>query len=67
MTGDRSRKCAFLTEGPLKGDVASFLARDELFICIGGVNALHGLTDTIRALGVREVVEAMDMDRVTRS
>ena len=65
MTGDRSRKCAFLTEGPLKGDVASFLARDELFICIGGVNALHGLTDTIRELGVREVVEAMDMDQFT--
>ena len=65
VTGDRSRKCAFLTEGPLKGDVASFLARDELFICIGGVNALHGLTDTIRELGVREVVEAMDMDQMT--
>lgn len=58
-------KRAFLTEGPLKGDVASFLARDELFLCIGGVNALHGLTDTIRALGVREVVEAMDMDQMT--
>jgi len=65
VTGDRSRKRAFLTEGPLKGDVASFLARDELFLCIGGVNALHGLTDTIRELGVREVVEAMDMDQMT--
>ncbi len=65
VTGDRSRKRAFLTEGPLKGDVASFLANDELFLCIGGVNALHGLTDTIRALGVREVVEAMDMDQMT--
>ena len=65
VTGGRSRKRAFLTEGPLKGDVASFLARDELFLCIGGVNALHGLTDTIRELGVREVVEAMDMDQMT--
>ena len=65
VTGDRSRKCVFLTEGPLKGDVASFLAGDDLFICIGGVNALHGLTDTIRELGVREVVEAMDMDQMT--
>ena len=65
MTGGRSRKRAFLIEGPLKGDVASFLANDELFLCIGGVNALHGLTDTIRALGVREVVEAMDMDQMT--
>lgn len=65
VTGDRTRKRAFLTEGPLKGDVASFLAKDALFICIGGVNALHGLTDTIRELGVHEVVEAMDMDQMT--
>ena len=67
VVGDRSRKRAFLTEGPLKGDVASFLAKDALFICIGGVNALHGLTDTIRELGVHEVVEAMDMDQMTNS
>lgn len=67
VTGDRTRKRAFLTEGPLKGDVASFLAKDALFICIGGVNALHGLTDTIRELGVHEVVEAMDMGQMTNS
>lgn len=65
VTGDRSRKRAFLTEGPLKGDVASFLTGDELFVCIGGVNALHGLNGTLRELGVREVVEAMDMDQMT--
>ncbi len=65
VTGDRTRKRAFLTEGPLKGDVASYLAKDALFICIGGVNALNGLTDTIRELGVHEVVEAMDMDQMT--
>ena len=47
--------------------MASFLAKDALFICIGGVNALHGLTDTIRELGVHEVVEAMDMDQMTNS
>ena len=65
VTGDTSRKRAFLTEGPLKGDVASHLANNELFICIGGVNALGGLTDTIRELGVREIVEAMDTDQMT--
>ena len=43
VTGDRTRKRAFLTEGPLKGDVASFLANDALFICTGGVNAIKGL------------------------
>ena len=65
VTGDRTRKRAFLTEGPLKGDVASFLAKDALFICTGGVNAARGLRETIEALGVTEVVEAMDMDQTT--
>ena len=65
VTGDTTRKRAFLTEGPLKGDVASYLSQDELFICIGGVNALGGLTDTIRAIGVREIIETMDMDQMT--
>lgn len=65
ITGNTRSKRAFLTEGPLKGDVASFLANDALFVCIGGVNALGGLTDALRSLGVREVVEAMDMDQNT--
>lgn len=65
VTGNTQSKRAFLTEGPLKGDVASFLAQDALFICIGGVNALNGLNDTIRGLDVREVIEAMDMDQMT--
>lgn len=65
VTGDTSKKRAFLTEGPLKGDVASFLGNDALFVCIGGVNALHGLRDTLVDLGVTEVVEAMDMDQMT--
>jgi len=64
VTGDRTRKRAFLTEGPLKGDVASFLANDALFICTGGVNAIKGLKETILTLGVREIVEAMDMDQM---
>ena len=65
VTGDTTKKRAYLTEGPLKGDVASFLAKDALFVCIGGVKALGGLKDTIRDLGVTEVVEAMDMDQMT--
>lgn len=64
VTGNRTSKRAFLTEGPLKGDVASFLANDALFICTGGVNAIHGLRETIIDLGVTEVVEAMDMDQM---
>ena len=65
VTGDRSRKRAYITEGPLKGDVASYLANGALFVCTGGVNAIHGLRETIEALGVNEVVEAMDMDQMT--
>ena len=65
ITGDRTRKRAFLTEGPLKGDVASYLAKDALFICTGGVNAIKGLRETILDLGVTEIVEAMDMDQMT--
>lgn len=64
VTGDRTRKRAYVTEGPLKGDVASFLAKDTLFVCTGGVNATHGLRETLEELGVSEVVEAMDMDQM---
>lgn len=66
VTGDITSKRAYLTEGPLKGDVASFLAHDALFVCIGGVNSLNGLTDILLDLGVTEVVEAMDMDQDTK-
>lgn len=66
VTGDTTSKRAYLTERPLKGDVASFLAHDALFVCIGGVNSLNGLTKTLRDLGVTEVVEAMDMDQNTK-
>lgn len=65
VTGNTAAKRAFITEGPLKGDAASFLANDALFVCVGGVNAIHGLKDTLVDLGVREVVEAMDMDQMT--
>lgn len=65
VAGKPGSKRAFITEGPLKGDAASFLADDALFVCIGGVNAIHGLKDTLMDLGAREVVEAMDMDQMT--
>ena len=51
-------------QSPAHGRITSFRARGNLFLCIGGVNALHGLTDTIRVPGVREVVEAMDIDQM---
>lgn len=66
VTGRQSGKRAFLTEGPLKGDVASFLSGDELFLCIGGVNATNGLADAIRELGITEIIEAMDSDQMVK-
>ena len=65
VTGSTASKRAYITEGPLKGDVASYLDNDALFVCIGGVFALHGLKDTLISLGVTEAVEAMDMDQMT--
>ena len=34
-----------------------------LFVCLPGVNAISFLPDTLRALGVRHVWEAFDMDK----
>lgn len=65
VTGNRAAKTAFLTEGGLKGDVASFLDDEALFICIAGVNAIGGLREVIRSLGIDTLVMAADMDKVT--
>lgn len=65
VTGDTTQKRAYLTEGPLKGDIASYFANSALFVCLGGVNAHKGLRETLQSLGVTEVMEAMDMDQFT--
>ena len=53
------------TEGGLKGDVASFLDDDALFLCFAGVNAIHDLKDTLLQMEhVKEVVIALDMDKL---
>ena len=65
VTGNVQSRTAFITEGPLKGDAASFLSDDALFVCIGGVNAVDGLKETLIELGVDRVIEAMDMDQMT--
>lgn len=63
VAGDRSRKEAVITEGPIKGDVASLLTGGMLFICLPGVNAVSFLHDTLRELRVTQVWEAFDMDK----
>jgi hypothetical protein len=65
VTGDVSRSAAYVTEGPLKGDAASFLDGDALFVCAAGVNAVRGVRETVASLGVKEAVVAFDMDGLT--
>ena len=64
VTGNAQSKRAYITEGPLKGDVASFLSDDALFVCLGGVGAIGNLKQVLMELGVTEVIEAMDMDKM---
>ena len=43
VTGDCTQHTAVITEGPLKGDVASALSDNALFICVPGVSAIKYL------------------------
>jgi hypothetical protein len=64
-TGNINASTAYLTEGALKGDVASFLDDDALFLCFAGVNAIGGLKEALQELpNVSEVVIALDMDKL---
>ena len=63
VTGKVSNKTACVTEGALKADVASSLSQDALFVAVPGINCLNGLSDVLKGMGVRKVVEAFDMDK----
>ena len=65
VTGNHNAKTVYLTEGALKGDVASFLDNDALFVCFAGVTAIADLKDVLLSMkGVREAVIALDMDKL---
>jgi hypothetical protein len=63
VTGDIAQSIAYVTEGPLKGDAASFLDKDAPFVCVAGVNAVRGLKEAIASIGAKNVVVAFDMDK----
>lgn len=65
VVGDTRRTTACVTEGALKGDVASGLTGGTLFLCLPGVSSTAYLADTLRALGIRKVYETFDMDKMT--
>lgn len=63
VVGDTTAKMACLTEGAMKADITSVLAKGQLFLAVPGVNALNCLPDVIRDLGIVRIYEAMDMDK----
>jgi DNA primase len=64
VTGNRDSNEAFITEGGLKGDVASYLSGDLLFVCTAGVASIKHLTDTLRSLNISKVYGCYDMDQL---
>ena len=66
IVGDTSAREACITEGAMKGDIASVLSKGRLFIAVPGVNAIANLPDVIRELGITKVFEAFDMDKTSK-
>lgn len=64
VTGNTHAKTAYLTEGALKGDVASFLDHDALFLSFAGVNSIGLLKETLAGFSLDEIVIALDMDKL---
>lgn len=66
--GKKEVQKAYLTEGPLKATVASFLS-GRTFIAIPGVNATSALTEFLSKLYkqgyIKTIVNTLDMDRYT--
>ena len=60
-----NRGTVYLTEGALKAEVASHLMGGVCVIGIAGVNCVSGLAELLNEMGVREVIEAFDMDKFT--
>ena len=65
VTGDTSKDTACITEGSLKGDVASFLRDDALFVCVPGAGNIEFLVDTLAALpNLKRLVGCYDRDQM---
>jgi len=55
---------AYITEGALKGDVASYLSGGRLFVCMGGAANIRDLGGTLRSLHISKVSGCYDMDKL---
>lgn len=66
VTGNIHSTSAYITEGPLKADVASHLSGDRLFIAIPGINCTERLPDVLKSMSIIRVAEALDMDKLVK-
>ena len=62
IVGDTNCDTLHLTEGPMKADIASFLADGELFIGLTGVQNVRYLANVIKQLKPKRIIECIDMD-----
>ena len=67
VTGDPSKTTVCITEGGLKGDAASFLRGEALFVCVPGVNSTEYLVDTLKGLTPEKILVCYDMDLLGNS
>lgn len=66
VTGNVYSTSAYITEGPLKADVASHLSGGKLFIAIPGINCTERLSGVLKSMGIIRVAEALDMDKLVK-
>ena len=64
VTGDIHSETAAITEGALKGDTASSLSGNALYLCVPGVNAVGHLAEAIRSLSLHQLHGEFDMDQI---
>lgn len=62
-TGGKGK--VYVTEGPLKADVAHYLSGGLPFVGTGGVHATKEVPDLLEALGASNVLVAFDADQTT--
>ena len=64
VTGNISSSTAYITEGAIKGDVASYFFHDALFFCTAGAGSVSQLKQVISQLGPKRIYGCYDMDQL---
>lgn len=66
VTGNRQAKTALILEGALKCDIIEPFYPDYLFLGLQGISSIKLLPHTLHELKVVEVIDGIDMDRLTK-